>query len=47
MGKKLLLTKAVPIASLNLATIQWCLSKNMTQEQYSMLRIESCAKQQF
>ena len=44
MGEKLLPTKAVCIASLNLSTIHWSLSKNKTQEQNRMFRIESCAK---
>ena len=46
IGKKLLLTKAAPITSLNLLIIHWSLSKNMKLEQNSMFQIESCAKQQ-
>ena len=38
--------QAAPIASLNLSIIHSSLSKNMTQEQNSMFRIEPCAKQQ-
>ena len=46
IGKKLVLTKAVPIASLNFSISHWFVSKNMTQEQNSIFQIISCAKQQ-
>ena len=45
-GEKLLLTKAKPIASLNLSISHWSLSKSMIQEQNQMFWIESYAKQQ-
>ena len=43
--RELLPTKAAPIASLSFAIIHWSLSQNMTKEQNSMFRIESCAMQ--
>ena len=46
IGENLLLTKAAPIALLNLSISRWSLRKIMTWEQSSMFRIESCAKRQ-